>query len=114
MNGVDGHEPCGQCAASGSVQGFDVVPSSPEMRGLLEEIFTDRFMAKYTNFETFESFRYSSAVVVNWESDVLIYARERLDAIVRESTQFSSWEEMVRSAADLRYGPSGDVPDKDE
>ena len=106
MNGVDGHEPCGQCAASGSVQGFDVVPRSPEMRGLLEEIFTDRFMAKYTNFENFESFRYSSAVVVNWESDVLIYARER--------TQFSSWEEMVRSAADLRYGPSGDVPDKDE
>ena len=47
-------------------------------------------------------------------ADVLIYARERLDAIVRESTQFSSWEEMVRSAADLRYGPSGDVPDKDE
>lgn len=108
---MDGYEPCGQCSASGSVQGFDVVPSSPEMRGLLNEIFTDRFMAEYTNFENFESFRYSSAVVVNWESDVLIYARERLDAIVRESTRFSSWEEMVRFAADLRYGSSENVPE---
>ena len=34
---------------------------------------------------------------------MFIYARERLDSFVRESTRFSSWDEMVREAADQRY-----------
>jgi len=41
---------------------------------LLEDIFTDDFMQEYTRFESFEGFRYSSAVMVNWKADTLIYA----------------------------------------
>ena len=86
--------------ASGSVRGFDVVGSSDELRTLLAAAFTDRFMQENTNFDTFEAFRFSSAVVINWEADVLIYARERLDSFVRESTRFSTWDDMVRCAVD--------------
>ena len=51
----------------------------------------------------FEGFRYSSAVMVNWKADTLIYAPPLLDAFVKESTDFATWDEMVRSATGLRY-----------
>lgn len=92
---------CSGCPmASGSVRGFDVVSSSDELRALLAAAFTDQFMRDNTNFDSFEAFRFSSAVVINWDADVLIYARERLDAFVQESTRFSSWDSMVRCAVD--------------
>lgn len=101
---ADKCQDCTDCPlACGSVNGFDVVSSSQELRAVLDEIFDERFMRKYTRFEGFEAFRYSSAVIVNWDSDVLIYARERLDSFVRESTTFSTWDEMVIQAAQERF-----------
>lgn len=44
-----------------------------KLKGLFEEIFTDEFMRKYTNFETFFDFQSSSAVIVNWNSENLIF-----------------------------------------
>lgn len=99
------HQECAHCPmSSGSVNGYDVVSSSPELRAILEEIFDDCFMQKHTKFQHFEAFRYSSAVIVNWDSDVLIYARERLNAFVQESTEFSNWDEMIKCAAKEHYG----------
>ena len=46
-------------------EGYLRVPAGPEFWDLLNLIFTDEFMQKYTNFENFEYFRYSSAVMVN-------------------------------------------------
>ena len=42
-------------------------------------------------------------MVVNWKADTLIYAPPLLDAFVKESTDFATWDEMVRSATGLRY-----------
>ena len=99
--GGESCQSCEGCAmASGSVRGFDVVSSSDELRGMLAAAFTDQFMRANTNFDTFEAFRFSSAVVINWEADVLIYARERLDSFVQESTRFSTWDDMVQCAGD--------------
>ena len=70
---------------------------------LLEDIFTDDFMRKFTRFQTFEGFRYSSAVIVNWRADTIIYSQTLLDHFVRESTQFSDWDEMVRCATQMRF-----------
>ncbi len=98
---------CGSCAGcgngAGSVRGFDVVPGGAGLRAVLREIFTDSFMHEYTNFDDFDCFCFSSAVIVNWEADTLIYARERLDSFVNESTRFSAWEEMVMTAAQKKY-----------
>lgn len=83
---------------------FEYVPSPPEFKQRLKEIFTDEFMQAETNFKTFEGFQYSSAVFVNWKADVMVYNSEILDNFVRESTRFSSWEEMVCTATDRAYG----------
>ena len=70
---------------------------------LLEDIFTDAFMQQHTRFDNFEGFQFSSAVILNWKADTLVYAPLLLDAFVKESTRFGSWDEMVRTATQLRY-----------
>ena len=85
---------------------FRYVDYPQEMRELMECIFHEDFMQAHTRFQSFEGFRYSSAVFVNWNSDQLIYNEALLDRFVQESTQFSSWEEMVRTAADQCFQPA--------
>ncbi|HJB81164.1 hypothetical protein [Flavonifractor plautii] len=85
---------------------FQYVDYPQEMKDLLSRIFSDAFMQTHTRFQSFEGFRYSSAVFVNWNSDQLIYNEALLDRFVQESTQFSSWEEMVRTAADQCFQPA--------
>ena len=70
---------------------------------LLEDIFTDDFMQEYTRFESFEGFRYSSAEKDTWKADTLNYAPPLLAANVKESPDYATWDEMVRSATGLRY-----------
>ena len=82
---------------------FQYVDFPPEFRKMLEDIFSDEFMQENSRFESFEGFQYSSAVFVNWKSDQLVYNEEVFDAFVRESTRFSSWEEMVRTATDKHF-----------
>ena len=95
---------CEDCPlSSGSVNGYSVLASSDELRGLLEEIFTDEFMQNNTRFENYAAFRYSSAVIINWDAETLIYAPHLLDAFVKESTCFSGFDDMVKAAADIRF-----------
>ena len=82
---------------------LQVLPDGQKLVALLADIFTDSFMAENTRFETFVGFRYSSAVILNWEADTLIFSQTLLDSFVRESTDFSSWDEMVHRATDLRF-----------
>ena len=83
---------------------FQYVPISPDFRKTMQEIFTDDFMKEETNFENFEAFQFSSAVFVNWKSDIMVYDEDVLNNFVKESTRFSSWDEMVQAAADRKYG----------
>lgn len=83
--------------------GFVYIDDAPQTMRLLNEVFTDDFMAAHTKFQSFEGFRYSSAVIVNWNAQRLVYDSALLDLFVRESTGFSSWDEMVRAATDERY-----------
>ena len=61
-------------------------------------------MQKYTNFDNFEGFQYSSAVITNWNADTMVYARLLMDNFVKESTQFQTWDEMVMKASDEKFG----------
>ena len=60
-------------------------------------------MQKHTNFKSFDSFKYSSAVIVNWNAEDLIYYESLMDSFVKESTNFETWDQMIRSAADMKY-----------
>lgn len=84
-------------------QGYVFLENAPELMKLLEDVFTDEFMKQHTRFENFEGFKFSSAVMVNWNADTIVYAPLLLDSFVKESTRFSNWDEMVRSATSLRY-----------
>ena len=90
----------------GSMQGYVHVEVDDKLRNLLNIIFSDEFMQANTNFENFEAFQYSSAVITNWKSDHMVYAQLLMDNFVKESTRFSSWEEMVQAAAEQRFGAS--------
>lgn len=85
-------------------EGYVRVPAGEEFWQLLNTIFTDEFMQKYTNFESFEYFRYSSAVMVNWTGPYMIYQEEVFNNFVIESTQFDKWDDMVMKAADEKFG----------
>ena len=61
-------------------------------------------MQKHTKLENFEAFRYSSAVMVTWDSPRLVFSKTLLDGFVRESSEFDSWDEMVKTASDERFG----------
>lgn len=89
--------------ATNSNQGYVFLGDAPELMKLLEDIFTDEFMQQNTRFESFDGFKFSSAVMVNWKADTIVYAPLLLDSFVKESTQFSNWDEMVRAATSLRY-----------
>ena len=76
---------------------------SPEHKQLQQMIFTDEYMQAETNFEAFRDFQSSSALFTNWKSDKMDYNEEVLDGYVTESTRFTSWDEMVRTAADRAF-----------
>ena len=82
---------------------FQYVDYPQKMKDLLMQIFDDSFMQANTRFQSFEGFRYSSAVFVNWNSDCLIYDDALLDRFVQESTRFSTWDEMIQTATDLSF-----------
>lgn len=85
------------------MEGYIRVKAGKEFWDLLNMIFTDEFMQKYTNFENFEYFRYSSAVMVNWGGEYMIYPETVFNNFILESTQFQTWDEMVMKAADERF-----------
>ncbi len=74
----------------------------PMIKNFFCEIFHDDFMREYTNFDSFETFQYSSAVFINWSADILCYREKVFDRFVQESTSFTSWDEMVQKASDLK------------
>lgn len=82
---------------------FVTVEVNEELKNLLEVIFNDGFMKKNTRFENFEGFKYSSAVIVNWNVENMVYSKHLMDNFVQESTDFTSWDEMVRIAADTKF-----------
>ena len=86
------------------MEGYVVCRHGSEASQFAEYHFTDEFMEENTNFSNFEGFQYSSAVITNWKADKMVYAQLLMDNFVKESTRFSSWEEMVQVAAEQRFG----------
>ena len=82
---------------------FVYVDCPKEFKTLLNQIFDEDFMRSNTRFSSFEGFRYSSAVFVNWNTDEMVYDETVFNNFINESTNFSTWDEMVRTAADSHF-----------
>ncbi len=79
------------------------IENTEKIKNLLKDIFTDSFMKENTNFESFEYFKYSSAVLANWEAPRMVYDEDLLNMFVKESTRFGTFDEMVKTAADMKF-----------
>ena len=64
----------------------------------LESMFNDDFMHKYTNFKSFEEYKFSTAVFINWNTDFVVGDRNAFDSSVQGKTVFSTWNEMYERA----------------
>lgn len=69
-----------------------------EPREELEALFGDEFMRRHTNFQTFEEFRFSGAVFVDWGADFIVAPRAAFDCCVQGKTCFNTWDEMYEAA----------------
>ena len=87
-----------------SMNDYVSINNTQELKDLMNRIFTDEFMQKHTNFENFEGFRYSSAVMASWDAPRLVYSLVVFNNFVKESTEFDSWDEMVKAATDEAFG----------
>lgn len=85
--------------------GFDEdimrIPCCKKTINNLYEIFNDVFMKAYTNCNSFDEFMFSSAVFINWESEVLVYSKIQFNIFVSETTSFKTWDEMIQKGTEL-------------
>jgi len=65
------------------------------------ELFTSSFMKKYTKFSTIDEFFEAAKFVINSQEDFEAIPDEELDAHVKNSTAFSSWEDMLSKATEI-------------
>ena len=86
-----------------SVNDYVSINNTQELKDLLNRIFSDEFMKKHTNFENFDGFRFSSAVMATWDSPRFVYSKTIFDNFVKESTEYETWDEMVKAATDEAF-----------
>ena len=80
--------------------GCDYVENDSAFRKFMSQIFNDTFMKKYTRFDNWSGFQYSSAVFVNWKAECLVIPRYTFGNFVKESTDFDSWEQMLHKGVE--------------
>ena len=80
------------------------INNTQELKDLLNRILSDEFMQKHTNFKNFEGFRYSSAVMASWDAPRLVYSLTVFNNFVKESTEYDTWDELVKAATDEAFG----------
>jgi hypothetical protein len=86
----------------GGIEGdIEKVPFSEDTRKGVSVIFNDAFMQEYTNCKSFDEFMFSSAVFINWDSDLLVYSKSQFDMFVSEVSVFSTWDEMLKKAGEV-------------
>jgi len=66
-------------------------------------LFNPEFMAKYTQFNSFDELLEAGNFVVNSEKDFEAIPDGELDVHVAQTTQFENWQDMLDSAG-LEYG----------
>ena len=65
------------------------------------KLFVPEFMEKYTAFSTIEELLQASTFDIKTNEDFKNIPDKEWDEFIKETTEFSSWEEMVKEAGDL-------------
>ncbi|KAA0565326.1 hypothetical protein F0342_06880 [Bacillus sp. CH30_1T] len=89
---------------SGKFKGFDKLNKEVEKLSQstvgLTDLFNPTFMARYTDFKSFEEFQDESPYKFTAkDSNVQDFRNEELDKFVAEKTSFSNWRLMFDKAA---------------
>ena len=63
-----------------------------------EELFSDAFMRKYTDYGSIDKLVEASGFKVQSQEDFAAIPDDEWDAFIRKSTRFSSWKEMMETA----------------
>lgn len=62
------------------------------------QLFNEKFMRKYTSFNDFDSFIKAGFDNIETEEDFEKIPDEEMDAHVKATTSFDTWEEMLKEA----------------
>ena len=65
----------------------------------IDVLFASTFMLKHTNFSSFDDFLTAGNFTVNSQEDFEAIPDADMDNHVRNTTKFSSWEDMLTTAA---------------
>lgn len=64
----------------------------------ISELFTSAFMAKYTNFNSFDELLAAGDFVVNNSEDFKAIPDDAFDLHISKNTQFNTWQDMMQKA----------------
>jgi hypothetical protein len=64
------------------------------------DLFTTSFMRKYTHYRSFDKFLAGGRFNLTCQKDFEDLPEDRMDAHVRKTTRFRSWQEMIDTATD--------------
>lgn len=62
------------------------------------ELFNDEFVQEHTQFSNIDEFFESGGFIINREEDFNSIPQDKLDKHVKETTEFSDWEDMLSTA----------------
>ena len=65
----------------------------------LRKLFTQSFMTRYTNYSTIDEFLKGGNFIINSHTEINPIRRE-LNSYVKNTTQFSCWQDMVYKAGE--------------
>lgn len=69
----------------------------------LSSLFTDKFMAEYTNCITFDEFLNNGNYLMNSEEDLRKIDPFEFDQYISDNTQFNSWTEMYTASGNYFF-----------
>lgn len=83
------------------LQGYYMLPNSttPQLVDF-EDLFDTSFMRRYTRYRSFEKFLAGGRFDIKSQKDFEDLPEELMDAHVKKTTKFSSWQEMIDCATD--------------
>ncbi len=61
-------------------------------------LFSDRFIRKYTAFDSHEEMLKKTGVKIEFEEDIEKYTDDELDLYIKNNSSFNSWDEMIQEA----------------
>ena len=66
-------------------------------------LFSDKFMRKYTTFNSFNEMIIKSGFKLETEEDFEKISDNELDLFIKNSSSFNSWEDMIQEAVNNHF-----------